>query len=319
MAEPPAKRPSKKQIFEQLVTELAQLTKGKAAIEGDAQLDIIRRAFASRSSYLVARAARLVGEQRLAGFEASLVAAYGRGFDNVAKNDPGCHVKTAAAEALDFLDHGDVAPFLRGLDYVQHEGGSPPNDAAIGLRSRCALAIVRLREPRALILLADRLADPESHVRQVAAEALAYHGDEKGAALLRLKLRLGDTEPDVVTDVLKAYLQLDFEDGLKIAADLLAGKRTTDRHGAVLALGECRNERALPLLRRFLESAILERDVRVSIFAIATLRFDEARDYLLSIVASRDELRAPWALQALEPYTADPAFADELRRVSRLA
>ena len=67
--------------------------------------DTIRAALKLRNGPVVDKAARIVGEHQLAGFEADLVAAWAPLFVQPVKRDPGCGAKLAVATALDRLDH----------------------------------------------------------------------------------------------------------------------------------------------------------------------------------------------------------------------
>ena len=70
----------------------------------------------------------------------------------------------------------------------------------------CASSLVRLRHPDAMPLLVDMLATPYSQeagkaLRVGAARILTYTGTEVAALLLRLKVRLGDPEEEVIEEL----------------------------------------------------------------------------------------------------------------------
>ena len=287
-----------KKAFEEMYGALGRLLRDSAHSGRD---ELLRRAFESKDPHLCKRAAEIVAEESLPGFDALMTAAYASMFSDPSKRDPGCHAKTSLAEALDFLDYEDDAPFLRGVAFVQKEGPSPPTDMATGLRGRCGLALVRLRHPDALTYIADLLADPEASVRSVAAQACAYHGDERGAPLLRLKLHVGDADLDVSAETLKAYLALDAKRGLEFARCMLQESSPPLREAVALALGDARPEGALELLVDFLEQATSEREVRVGVVAIFTLRSDEGVAHLRELQGGSDELRARIARETLDP------------------
>jgi HEAT repeat protein len=256
----------------------------------------VERALASKDPHLCSRAGRAIEELGLTGLEDLIVSAYDALFG---KQDPGCLAKIALAQALDFMDFEDPEPFLRGVTHVQQEGPGSSNDGGAGLRIRCGLALVRLRRPDVLVFMADLLADPVAQVRAAAAGALAYHGDNAGAALLRLKLNLGDPESEVQLEVLKAYLDLDNERGLLVAQSMLDSPQTS-QEDVVMALGESRLAGAYPLLRGWTQTAITERTVRLAVLALLTLRTTESLAYVREIADGDELLQARVATQLLE-------------------
>jgi hypothetical protein len=80
---------------------------------------------------------------------------------NPVKSDPGCRAKVEIARALYELGEDPAAVFPRGVRHRQMEpvfGGR--EDTAAELRCVCALGLVRLQSPDALVELAELLADP---------------------------------------------------------------------------------------------------------------------------------------------------------------
>ena len=298
----------------QLRALLKQL--GELGEEPDNQVasEIVKKALRVPIPMVRARAAKAARDARLEGLTDALVAAYDQAFQDPWKQDPGCHIKLAALEALDFSDHEDAELFLRGIAYRQEESSFDGGrvDTAGGLRARCGFALVRLHHQDTLTHLADLLVDPLSVVRESAAQALAYHGDPLGAALLRLRLHYPEPDPDVVIEYLKAYLELDAEHALPLAERCLASDNDTQRCGAALALGESRQAAALPLLRRHVEALSDQRELRVGLMSIATLRLDEGNAYLLELVPSSDPGRALGALEALLPFAREESVRSAL-------
>ena len=284
-----------KRDFEALYSALGKLLKTPDLPE---QRELLQRAFGSGNAHLCERAARVVREERITGFEAEMRAAFDALLAGPNKADPGCKAKTALAEALDFLDYEEEAPFRRGIQLFQVEGPVPGNDAAVGLRSRCGFALVRLRVPDVMNHIADLLADPEPPVRAAAAEALAYHGDERGAAFLRYKLHVGDREDEVTASVLKAYLMLDASSALPFAERMLTAE-TGNLEETLLAIGESRAEGALRLLTEFSERCVSERELHIAAIALVTLRSEEATAYLRQLAAGDEPLQARVAREAL--------------------
>lgn len=275
--------------------------------------ELLVRALGSGSPHAQAKAAEVIAEQRLVGYEEILLRVFREAMAGGTKADPGCRLKLLAVEALDFMDCMEAEPFLQGVVHRQMEASwGKPEDTAGPLRSRSGLALVRMRYPRVLDHLADLMCDAEANVRSGAAEAVAYHGDERGTALLRLKLGLAETEPDVTTDTLKAFLVLDAEQGL-LAAKRLLRETGVACHGALLALGESRLPGALALLLEFAEGAIVDRDVQVVCLALGSVRAREARSVLLEMVASGTESRVGHALEGLALIQGDEMLAGDAR------
>jgi len=278
----------------------------------------VRAGLRHPSARVVAKAAKVVASHGLAGHEADLVAAFDRFMVRPDERDVGCLAKTAVAEALDFTDYAEPAPFLRGVRHVQFEKSwGPPVDTAAPLRARSALALVRMRHEGVLSILADLLADPEPTARAAAGTAVGYHGDPQGAALLRLKLQIGDEEPDVTASCTKALIDLDASGGLALAARLLdRSMPATTREGVVLGLGESRRAEALPLLEKFVETCVREPEFALAMHAVRNLRCEKGRTYLLLTIARGDLLRARAAVRALAFDAREPGLAEAVRRAA---
>ncbi len=270
------------------------------------------RALASGDPHLVARAAALVTDERRELWMPALVAAADHLFAarDPAKADPGCAAKGAVLEALDRLEYELEGPFRRGLGWIQLEGPYPQEDTAGAVRARSGLALIRLRVPDALIVAADLLCDPEPSVRTVGAEAVRYHGDPQGVALLRMKLHRGDPEPDVISAALAAYLRLDAEVGLALCTARLAAEAPQSaRESAALALAEARHPAARGLLVEYLGALHSEGDTRTAVAALLLLRDPAGLAALRAFAAERADAHGSAAREALARY--DRALAGE--------
>lgn len=292
--------------FDALYSALAALARDPDAPQRE---ETLTRALRSKNAHLVARAAPLVRDTERERYTAPMLAAYEHLFGNAgprgadaAKLDPACLGKSALADALDRLEHPLEGPFRRGIVYVQKEGPFPPADSATGLRARCGFALVRLRVGDALELLADLMTDTEPSVRAAGAEAVAYHGDERGVALLRMKLRHGDPEPDVLSSVVLAYLRLAPVPGLVWASSMLTSESRDARGAAAIALGEARLEGALEPLVAYLERVLSEGDTRVAVAALLMLRSEAALARLREFGAERRDAHGTVAREAVARY-----------------
>ena len=267
--------------------------------ESEASRAELRRVLKGEGAHAVARAAGLVAELELEALAPELVAAFPRFFDELPKSDPGCSAKTAIVEALRRLGEDEVEIYRRAARHVQLEpvfGGRV--DTAVDLRGAAALALADTRGRDVLGLLAQLLADPEPPVRISAARAVAGHGSPAGVPLLRLKALVPDPEPRVASECLLALLRLDAR-GEREFVEAFLEKRDELAEAAALALGESRLPEAFVTLRGWLPEAARRGLSRAALLAAASLRRDEAVEWLLTIVRDEPAALAREALQAL--------------------
>jgi len=264
---------------------------------------------------VAAKAATIIKEQHLEGFEDALRAAFDRFVgEDAARTDPSCRAKVAILEALDFLESMDPDPFLRGVRLVQEEKQwGPPVDTATNVRARSAFALARLRHPDHALLVAELLTDKEPTVREAAADALAHRGDPAGAPLALLKLRMGDAEPPVLLACLQALLALAPEAGLRVADGWLHGEDAGARELGAIALGESRREDALGRLLEALEGSVLPRERAVFLRALALHRSEGALAALLKVVAGGPVVDARVVLEALGPRADERGMREQVR------
>ena len=116
------------------------LTEAAASPRSDEARARLVAGLRSGRSLVAARAARLIKEHRLEGFDEELEALFTRLLPDPVKSDPVCSAKLAAIEALDYLESMDPAPFVRASVHVQHE----PSDTAAPMRARAVLALARI-------------------------------------------------------------------------------------------------------------------------------------------------------------------------------
>src|SRR3954463_6573230 len=105
------------------------------------------------------------------------------------------------------MEHQKPDVFVRAVRHVQFEpvwGGT--EDSAPPLRAAAVVALARAEGSSSLPLLVDALADPAKDVRVAAALALGAVGTESAGLVLRLKVRVGDKDPDVLSECLGALL-----------------------------------------------------------------------------------------------------------------
>jgi hypothetical protein len=272
----------------------------------------LRAALRDKSNLIVAAAATIVGDQNHAELCPEMETAFDRCLVDPLKNDKLCRGKIAIIQSLDKLEHAQPNIFLRALEHVQLEpvwGGS--EDTAAPLRAAAILALARLDYHGLLPLLVDSLTDSQKEVRTAAAQALGHHGSETASLLLRLKARLGDKEPDVISECLSALLTCSPQENLPFVGEFLDSVNPAIGEAAVLALGKSRLAGAFDLLKNCLEKHPIGLNEEIFL-AMAMLRLPAATEYLLETVASESEHAAALALSALLIYRYDPALRDRI-------
>lgn len=254
----------------------------------------------NRNHHVVARAAKRAGERGFEDFIDLLVEAFDRFLENPIKSDKGCVAKAAIVRALVDLEARAEDVYLRGVRYRQLEpayGGS--TDAAVPVRAASAEGLLLARHPDLGRELADLLADPETDARLAAARVLAASGRPEAEPVLRLKARLGDSEPEVTGEALAGLLAIEPRHSLDFVALFLNNDDDTLVEAAALALGESRLDEALPLLVRSFETSFEPRLRKTLLVAISMLRRQPGFDFLLSLVAEGRPRDARLALAAL--------------------
>ncbi|UBF23713.1 HEAT repeat domain-containing protein [Kovacikia minuta CCNUW1] len=304
---------AKSRKLEEILATLNQIRDDPASEEAIATL---RQTLKGRYSVAIAQVAKIVREATLFQLLPDLVAAFDRMMVKPVETDPGCLAKKEIAETLYHLEYSEENLFLHGVRHVQMEpvwGGK--EDKATTLRGTCALGLVRMNYPQALVELGDLLADPEVEARIAAARAIAYTENPAGIPLLRLRVKVGD-QPAVLIECLMALLKLAPTETLPLIKNflyphpelpgLVRDIETTE--AAVLALGESHLPEAFDILKDWWQS-IHEPELRRSgLLAIAMLRHEEALNFLLSVLAAGSIADARAAIAALNLYRQDSSL-----------
>jgi hypothetical protein len=274
----------------------------------------LKKGLSDRVNLIVAKAAKMAAELGRADLTPELLRAFDRLFEKAAERDPQCWGKTAIAKALVTLGHRESAAYTRGIGHIQMEpvwGGEA--DTAATLRGTCALALPAcsgIARPEVFRYLVDALADRALPVRSDAARAIAQMEGDEGALLLRLKARVGDSEPEVTGQVFDYLFQLERDLALPFVAGFLDPGMGTVAEEAALALGSSRLPNAATLLQ---ESFVRQRDREfrhVLLRAISATRQPAALEFLLNLVRNAREADALSAIEALAIHRESP----EIRR-----
>jgi hypothetical protein len=290
-----------------------------------ALVDELRKGIADRSNLVAAAAAAIAGDRRLVDLAPDLEAAYARFAVDPLKTDKLCRAKIAIVQALENMEHDRPDVFHDAARCVQLEpvwGGD--EDAAVPLRALALFALVRLDVPGLLTLLVDALNDPldrvskedqERQVRLAAAQALGLEGSEAAALVLRLKARVGDRDPDVISECLHALLTISTRDHLKFVASFLDPRNEARCEAAALALGRSRSPEALAPLEACWRRATPPALQETILLAVAMLRTPEAVNCLIEIVGDEAERHALMALSALKVHRHDARLAERIEHV----
>lgn len=278
----------------------------------------LRKHIGDRSNLVVAAAAAIVGENSLVELSKDLEAAFDHFLVNPVKDDKLCRAKTAIVQALDRMEHEDLGVFRKAAKHVQLEPvWKGAEDSAPPLRAAALIALARAQGTASLPLLVDALADPAKDVRIAAASALGAVGSESAGLVLRLKIRVGDQDPDVLSECLGGLLAVDPDENLLLVAEFLEPSDPATCEAAALALGRSRLHEALEPLQGCWPRC-LDADLRQQVLlAIAILRRPGVAEYLMELVASEAEPIATAAVSALRIYKGDRHLRERIEEVIR--
>jgi hypothetical protein len=285
---------------------------------GEGDIVALRKIIQGRQAVAIAPTTKLIITHSLTQLIPDLVTAFEHMLKNGEKRDPGCKAKWAIANALYQLEKPDADLFLAGIHHVQKEpvwGGTI--DTAPALRSLCALGLVQANYPQVLNELADLLADSQHDARAGAARAIGYSQNPAGIPLLRLKLHVGDAEPQVLSECFIAILQLSAEQAPIVIAALQNGSADVQELAA-LALGEAKIPEAFAAIKQQWQRT-RETELRQSfLLAIAMLRSEEAIDFLIGLLARGNAQDAKDALFALDIYRQTKEVWQQVTKASQL-
>jgi HEAT repeat protein len=286
-----------KRSFEEQVAALDALRQQPE----EARIEPLRKALGHRNNFIVAKAADLVHEFRMAQLMPELLNAFNRFFDYPGKTDPQCWAKNALSRALAALDHQEAEAFLRGMRHIQMEpvwGGQ--SDTAGTLRATCALALVQCRSLTDADLLAhliELMGDKEKTVRAEAARAIEQVGSPSASLLLRLKAIVGSDEPEVLGACYGGILRIEGVSAIPWIGRFLA---TADDNAAeaALALAATNSPEGFHALRECFVKAHDPWWRSVLLSAIALTRQDAALEFLFNLVGT-ESLAAEAAIETI--------------------
>jgi hypothetical protein len=279
----------------------------------------LRKALQHRNNFLVAKAARIIADLRLATLTPDLAVAFTRFLDNPVKSDPQCWAKNDTAKALAALEYQEHELFLQGMRHIQLEpvwGGTA--DTAGPLRGTCALALVQCRglnSVRLLTLLTELFADKGLPVQVNAARAVEQVGSDAAMLLLRLRAELASGEPELLGACYSGVLHLEGHTAIPWAAKFLPPEDDAAAEAAI-AIAETRTPQAFAILRKTFEQARDPWFRTALLSAIALTRQDEAFAWLLTLIEQEDR-NTKDAHEALCRSSPPNAILDRLRELGK--
>ena len=161
------------------------------------------------------------------------------------------------------------------------------------------------------------MVDPAKDVRIAAAQAMGYVGTEAAGWLLRLKSRIGDHDPEVLSECLSGLLAVNPTENLALVSEFLEPGNAARCEAAAIALGKSRLPDALDRLKACWPRCLSAELRQQVLLAIAMMRLPAAIDHLLEVVASDSEADAKAALSALKIHNYDPRLRERLEPVVR--
>ena len=283
--------------IEQALDRLSAL---KSAAGAPALLDELRVFLRHRSNLVVAKAAKIAGQRRLADLLPELVAAFHKLMADAPRLDKRCEAVTEIVTALYEMDYCEPDVYRQGLRHVQMEASfGPPVDAAAHLRGLSALGLVRTNYRDALPEVVALLVDPEPPARIGAVRALATNGGDAGALALRLKILTGDSEPDVIAECFAGLLAAPSESAIAFVAPYIDSEDAAIAEAAILALGASRSSQAIHVLQEKWKRTVRGPLKKVLLLALSTSRNEEALHFLLSLLEKAPASTAAEVLAAL--------------------
>jgi HEAT repeat protein len=267
----------------------------------EARLVALRKALGHRNNFIVAKAADLVRDFRMAQLTPELLTAFDRFFDNAVKTDPQCWAKNSLSRALAAMEYQEAEIYLRGMRHIQMEpvwGGQ--SDTAGTLRATCALALVQCRsltDSDLLAHLVDLAGDKEKLVRAEVARAIEQVGSPSASLLLRLRALLGNDEPEVLGACYSGILRLDGVSVIPWIARFLAPADDSAAEAA-LAIAGTHSIQGFNILSECFVKADDPWWRSVLLSAIALTRQDAALEFLLDLVRT-ESLNAEAAIEAI--------------------
>ena len=264
-------------------------------------LEILLRILKGKSSFAVARAAKMAGKNALQELVPEMESAFFRLLEKPLKSDKGCEAKKAIVEALDLLECDNIRLFETGIKYSQIEpeyGG--PVDKAASLRGRSAAALVRLKHENIFLELANLLFDPWKEARSGAIQAAVYANSSESELLLRMKVLGGDEDPDIVGQCLTGLMSIAPEKSVDFVGGFLASEVSVVFQDAALALAESHSPEAFEYLLKSWEIECNQDRKASLMLPLVISREERGFEIVLDALLNGGLLQAQAAAKALQ-------------------
>jgi hypothetical protein len=273
----------------------------------------LKTALKTQKGMVVSKAAALVAEWFEPSLNEDLLSCFYRLNKNGVQDDPQCLGKTACIKALHELACQDIRVYSAGCRIVQLEpvrGGK--EDSAVALRIASLNALMQTHSVDTNILMtvfADFLADDSKRVRAEAAKLISYAPPALAAPLLRLKIRLGDTDTRVLGNCFDALLSLAPTQESVTLIHGYAAKKEALQAEALASLASSSLPEAIELVSRDYATILDPQLRRILLTSLSLSATQEALSFLLEQVQQALP-EALWAFEALKPKLHD----DEVRQ-----
>ena len=160
----------------------------------------------------------------------------------------------------------------------------------------------------------DLLHDPEWGARAGAARAISCGNPREAEVVLRFKVLVGDSEPEVIGECFTGLLSVAKDECMSFVAEYLSDTEEGIRDFAALALGESRHPQALEHLRTAWDNGYGATEFRnVLIRAAAIHRTEAAYDWLISLIEHGSPAHADVAVEALSVYERNTKLGERVQ------
>ncbi len=136
-----------------------------------------------------------------------------------------------------------------------------------------------------------------------------------GVLLLKLKVYIGDREPEVLGECFAGLLAVAPESSVSLVAEYVDSADEAVAEAAILALGESRDERALEIVKDKWQRTVRGPLRQVLLVAMACSRLEPAIAYLLAIATEASPQTASLAIEALATYRSNERISLSLQKV----
>jgi HEAT repeat protein len=297
----------------QLTHALDQISRNEELLESAQGKQDLLTCLQSKHAAVLIRAANLIAEHQLQGFNDALRNAYQHLAGRQNRRDPNTAAKVALLTALEAIEDTDQTLFATAaLETLPEAFRGGLRDISAGIRVRGLLGLARLGHPELLMILATCITDHDANVRLTAARVLAHRGEQAGAALLVMRLETGETIPEVIMECIHGLLTIEPTFAIRVIKKALEDTNPHRREPTLHALGTARSAVAVQLLSEELANCSDLEDRQLVIEALGLSLRPEARSLLLELVASDSSSEAWAALDALAIHKYDKRLMDQL-------